>query len=55
MILSKDATDVPRKLRIYNNEVETTKSVKLLRVETDYQINSMNMYLRYVPKAAMQL
>ena len=55
MILSKDATDVPHKLRIYNNKVETTKSVKLLRVETDYQINSMNMYLSYLPKAAMQL
>ena len=55
MILSKDVADVPHKLRIYNNEVETTKSVKLLRVETDYQINSVNMYLRCVPKAAMQL
>ena len=30
-ILSKDATDITHKLKTYNNETETTKSVKLLK------------------------
>ena len=38
IILRKDATDVTHKLRIYDNEIENTKSVKLLGVEVDYQI-----------------
>ena len=44
IILHKDTTDVTHKLRIYDNEIETTKSVKLLWVQFDNQI-----------KAAMQL
>ena len=38
IILSKNATDVTHKLRIYDNEMKTTKSVMLLGVEIDYQI-----------------
>ena len=38
IILSKNATDVTHKLKIYDNEIETSKSVTLLGVETDYQI-----------------
>ena len=38
IILSKNATDVTHKLSIYNNEIETTKSVKLLGVKIDQQI-----------------
>ena len=38
MLHTKSATDVTHKLRIYDNEKETTKSVKLLGVEIDYQI-----------------
>ena len=53
--LSKDATDVPHKLRIYDNEVETTKSVKLLRVEIDYQIKLNEHISTLFSKAAMQL
>ena len=50
IILSKSTTDVTHKLRIYDNEIKTTKSVKLLEVEIDYQIKSMNIYLHYVLK-----
>ena len=46
---SKKATYVTHKLRIYENEIETTKSVKLLEVEVDFQIK-FNDDLRYVVK-----
>ena len=38
ILSSKAATDVRRKLRIYDNEIEIAKSVKLLGVGIDYQI-----------------
>ena len=38
LIMSKNATDVTPKLRIYDNPIENTKSVKLLGVEINYQI-----------------
>ena len=38
VILSKNATDVTHKLWIYDNEIATTKSEKLLGMEIDYQI-----------------
>ena len=44
-IFSKNATGVTRKLRIHNNEIETTRSVKFI-----IKLNSMNIYLRYVHK-----
>ena len=36
ILSSKSATDVRRKLRIYDNEIEIAKSVKLLGVGIDY-------------------
>ena len=44
-ILSKDTTDVTHKLRIYDNEIENTKSVKLLGAEVDYQIKVQWTYI----------
>ena len=55
IILSKNATDVTHKLKIYDNEMETTKSVKLLGVEIDYQIKSSEHISTLCSKAAMQL
>ena len=45
IILRKDATDVTHKLRIYDNEIENTKSVKLLGAEVDYQIKVQWTYI----------
>ena len=53
IILSKDATDVTHKLRIYDNEIETTKSVELLGVEIDYQIKFNNHRCTLCSKAVM--
>ena len=44
-IFSKNASGVTRKVRIHNNEIGTTKSVKFI-----IKLNSMNIYLRYVHK-----
>ena len=52
IILSKGAR---QKLRIYNNEIETTKSAKLLGVEIDYQIRFTEHISTLCSKAAMQL
>ena len=49
IILHKDTTDVTHKLRIYDNEIETTKSVKLLWVQFDNQIKFKNLWI-YVLK-----
>ena len=50
-MLSKEAIDVKHKLRIYNNETETTKCVKLLGVEIDFQTKfNERIYLPYVLK-----
>ena len=38
MLHTKNTTDVTHKLRIYDNEIETIKSVKLIGVEINYQI-----------------
>ena len=43
--MSKNATDVTPKLRIYDNPIENTKSVKLLGVEINYQIK-FNEHIR---------
>ena len=51
MILNKDATDVTHKLRIYDNKIETTKSLKLLRVEIDFNEHISTL----CSKAATQL
>ena len=53
IILRKDATDVTHKLRIYDNEIENTKSVKLLGVEVDYQIKFNEQISRLCSIAAM--
>ena len=55
IILHKDTTDVTHKLRIYDNEIETTKSVKLLWVQFDNQIKFKNLISTLCFKAAMQL
>ena len=50
-MLSKEAIDVKHKLRIYNNETETTKCVKLLGVEIDFETKfNERIYLPYVLK-----
>ena len=54
-MLSKHATDVTHKLRIYDNEIETTKSVTLLGVEIDYQIKFNEHISTLCSKAVMQL
>ena len=55
IILHKDTTDVTHKLRIYDNEIETTKSVKLFWVQFDNQIKFKNLISTLCSKAAMQL
>ena len=55
MLHTKNATDVTHKLRIDDNEIETTKSVKLSGVETDYQIKFNEHISTFCSKAAMQL
>ena len=54
-ILSKHATDATHKLTIYDNEIEATKSVRLLGVEIDYQIKFNEDISTLCSKAAMQL
>ena len=55
IILSKNATDVTHKLRIHDNEIETTKSVKLLAAEIGYQIKFNEHVSMLCSKAVMQL
>lgn len=38
IILSKDANNFTQTLKIYDNEIETTKSAMLIGLEIDYQI-----------------
>ena len=54
-ILGKSATDVTHKWRIYDNEIETTKSVKLLGVEIDYQIKFNEHISTLCSNTAVQL
>ena len=56
VILSKNAIDFTHKLRINNNKIETSKSVKLLEVEIHYQIINFNEHISTLcSKAAIQL
>ena len=55
IILSENAIDVAHKLRIYDNEIETTKSIKLLEVDIDYQIKFSEHISTLCSKVAMQL
>ena len=55
IILSKYATDVNHKLRIYDNDLETTKSAKLLGVKIYYQIWFNEHISALCSKTAMQL
>ena len=50
MLHTQNAIDVTHKLRIDDNEIETTKSVKLSGVEVIIKLSSMNIYLRFVLK-----
>ena len=43
------------KLKIYNNEIETTKSVKLLPIDIDNQLSFNQHISKLCSKAAMQL
>ena len=43
------------KLKIYNNEIETTKSVKLLGIEIDNQLNSNQHKSKLYSKAVILL
>ena len=55
IILSKNATDVTLKLLIYDSEIETTKSVKLLGMEINYQIKFNEHISTLCSKVVMQL
>ena len=46
---------ITHKLEIYNNEIETTRSVKLLRIEIDNQLRFNQHISKLGCKAAMQL
>ena len=46
---------ITHKLKIYNNEIETTKSVNLLCIEIDNQLSFNQHILKLCSKAAMQL
>ena len=46
---------ITHKLKIYNNEIETNKSVKLLGIDTDNQLNFNQHISNLCSKAAMQL
>ena len=55
IILSKNVTDVTCKLIIYDNKIETAKSVKLPEVKIDYQIKFYEHMSTSSSKAAIQL
>ena len=55
IILSKDANNFTQKLKIYDNETETTKSAMLIGLEIDYQIIFNEHISTLCFKAAMQL
>ena len=46
---------ITHNLKIYNNEIDTTKSVKLLAIETDNQLSFNQHISKLCSKAAMQL
>ena len=46
---------ITHKLKIHNNEIETTKSVKLLGIEVDNQLSFNQHISKLCSKAAMQL
>ena len=51
----KRENQIIHKLKIYNNEIETTKSVKLLGIEIDNQPSFNQHTSKLCSKAAMQL
>ena len=46
---------ITHKLKIYNNEIETIKSVKLLDIEIDNQLSFNQHISKFYSKSAMQL
>ena len=46
---------ITHKLKKYNNEIETTKSVKLLGIKIDNQLSFNHYILKLCSKAAIQL
>ena len=55
IILSKDANNFTQTLKIYDNEIETTKSAMLIGLEIDYQIIFNEHISTLCFKAAIQL
>ena len=55
VINKKRENQIIHKLKIYNNEIETTKSVKLLGIEIDNQLSFNQHISKLCSKAAMQL
>ena len=51
----KRENPITHKLKIYNNEIETTKSLKLLGIEIDNQLSFNQRISKLCSKAAMQL
>ena len=51
----KRENQIIHKLKIYNNEIETTKSVKLLPIDIDNQLSFNQHTSKLCSKAAMQL
>ena len=50
IVLSKTDSLVTHELNIYDSNIETTKSVKLLGIELDHQLNLINTYQPYIPR-----
>ena len=56
IIMNKKREDqITHQLKIYNNEIETTKSVKLLGIEIDNQLSFNQPKSKLCSKDAMQL
>ena len=51
----RSENQIIHKFKIYNNEIETTKFVNLLGIETDNQLSFNQHILKLCSKAAMQL
>ena len=49
----KRENQITHKLKIYNSEIETTKSVELLRIEIDNQVSFDQRISKLCSKAAM--
>ena len=55
IIMNKKRENQTHKLKTYNNEIETTKSVKLLGIEIDNQLSFNQPKSKLCSKDAMQL